>query len=378
MKPEQTITAIGLMSGTSMDGVDAAMVVTDGVSAAPSGPAVERPYNNAERRLIRAAIDAAAELDGELDKDQDLPPIMNQAADCVVAAHVEAVEMLLEKAAIDRRHIAIAGFHGQTVLHRPHQAWTLQIGDGAALAAAIGIDVVSQFRLADMAAGGEGAPLAPLYHQALAANGGLSPPWAVLNLGGVGNVTFLGRKGVLTAFDTGPGNALIDDWMQDRTGQSMDRDGALAATGRVDEAALSRLMRHDYFNAPVPKSLDRNSFSSAGLAHLSDADGAATLAAFTVRAVDAARAHLPEQPQSWIICGGGRRNNLLMRLMSERLPGQVLSAEQAGWRGDFIEAEAFAFLAVRACKGLPLSEPGTTGVPRPVSGGVLHRVSSGD
>ncbi len=368
---DHAMTAIGLMSGTSMDGVDAAMLRTDGVRAEPLGPALERPYRPEERDLLKAAIKAAAGLQ----RTGPRPAVIGKAAAMVVAAHAEAVESLLAKAGTARGDVDIVGFHGQTVLHRPAEAWTWQIGDGAALAAATGIDVVSRFRQADLAAGGEGAPFAPLYHQALAARSCLAPPWAVLNLGGVGNVTYLGADGRLLAFDTGPGNALIDDWMLARTGRPMDEDGGLAARGRVDQAVLGALMQNAYFGAAAPKSLDRNDFSAGAAAHLSDADGAATLAAFTVEAVRAALDHLPQAPQSWVVCGGGRHNARLMRLLAERLDAKVMSAEAAGWRGDAIEAEAFAFLAVRSLRGLPLSEPGTTGVPAPLTGGVLHRAA---
>lgn len=368
MNSNKTVIAIGLMSGTSMDGVDAALVRSDGQAVEPFGPAIDRPYSKEEQKILRTALDAAAKMG----KHTPWPEELQLASSVVELAHEEAIHLLLQKAGLKRQDIRVAGFHGQTVLHRPKQGWTVQVGDGGALAKTIGIDVVSRFRQADMEAGGEGAPFAPLYHKALAAHSGLQTPIAVLNLGGVGNVTYIGQNGSLLAFDTGPGNALIDDWMRSRTGAAMDAGGRLAGSGRVNHTDIEALMSHGYFQIEPPKSLDRNDFSSKSLDHLSDADGAATLAAFTVESVRSGLEYLEEAPEDWIVCGGGRKNAEIMRLLARRLPGRVRSCDAIGWRGDFIEAEAFAYLAVRSLRGLPLSLPGTTGVARPVTGGQLH------
>jgi len=278
---------------------------------------------------------------------------------------------LLEEAELAPSDIALVGFHGQTILHRPSERRTWQIGDGATLARVTGIAVVNDFRAADVAAGGQGAPFVPLYHQVLAR--GMTRPVVVVNIGGVANVTFVGVKDELMAFDTGPGNAAIDDWAFAHTGEPVDRDGRLARAGRVDEAVLADLLDNPRFRQLPPKSLDRLDFPMSAVEGLSAADGAATLTAFTAAAIARAQEHLPQTPKAWIICGGGRHNPVLMEALRARLPGDVMAAEDVGWRGDYLEAEAFAYLAVRSVKGLPLSLPSTTGVPHPMTGGVLHR-----
>jgi anhydro-N-acetylmuramic acid kinase len=288
--------------------------------------------------------------------------------------HAEAVEALLNESATPRADVAVIGFHGHTILHRPQQGQTWQIGDGALLAARSGIAVVNDFRTNDVAAGGQGAPLTPIYHAALA--DALARPLAILNLGGVGNVTWIGEDGGLLAFDTGPGNALIDDWLLRHTGRPIDLDGALAQTGQIDGEALRAFQGHPYFAKCPPKSLDRDDFAKiAGLlvGGLSVADGAATLGAFTCAAVDLARAHFPAPPRRWLVCGGGRHNPFLMEGLRRRLGAPVDPVDAVGWDGDALEAQAFAFLAVRSLKGLPLTWPGTTGVARPLGGGRVHR-----
>jgi anhydro-N-acetylmuramic acid kinase len=282
--------------------------------------------------------------------------------------------------------VDLVGFHGQTVLHEPAAGRTIQIGDPARLARRLGIAVVHDFRAADVAAGGQGAPLVPLYHAALARElpHDVGRPLAVLNLGGVGNLTWIGadpgggEDPPLIAFDTGPGNALIDDWVRTRTGRPFDDDGRLAAGGRIDAARLAAWLGHPHFLAPPPKSLDRDAFAHvlADAQDLEPADGAATLAALTAAAVAAALPLLPAPPRRWLIAGGGRRNPVLMRMLAARLsapgaPVVVEPVEAVGWRGDALEAEAFAFLAVRSVRRMPLSLPMTTGVPRPQPGGRL-------
>jgi anhydro-N-acetylmuramic acid kinase len=281
----------------------------------------------------------------------------------------------MDEAGLTAADVAVIGFHGHTILHRPDARRTWQIGDGALLARLTGIDVVADFRAADVAAGGQGAPFAPLYHAALCH--ALDKPVAVLNLGGVGNVTWIGADDRLLAFDTGPGNALLDDWAQRHTGKPCDENGALAAAGRVDAAVLGRLLGHPYFAKAPPKSLDRDDFTADAVAGLSAADGAATLAAFTCGAVAAARAHFPAPARRWVVTGGGRHNPVLMRGLAAALRVPVEPIEAIGADGDVLEAQAFAFLAVRSLRGLPLSVPGTTGVPRPMPGGRLFKASGG-
>ena len=349
--------ALGLMSGTSADGVDAALIQTDGDTVQGFGPALTLPYPPDLRRAVldvmanphRAEHDPLPELEAALTK-----------------ANAEAARMVMAQCG----PIDVVGMHGQTLLHRPDRRFTRQIGDGAALARALGVTVVNRFRDADVAAGGQGAPLAPLFHQALLA--GQPGPVAVLNLGGVANITYVDGA-VLLAFDTGPASALLDDWVMRRTGAAFDADGALAASGVVDRAVLARLLSHPYFDRPPPKSLDRNAFPIEAVEGLATADGAATLAAFTVASVAQALDHLPAPPRRWLVGGGGRHNATLMRGLGAALSAPVEPVEALGWDGDALEAQAFGFLAVRTLRGLPLSLPGTTGVPAPMPGGVVHQ-----
>jgi anhydro-N-acetylmuramic acid kinase len=363
--------ALGLMSGTSLDGVDAAIVETDGESAVVPGPSLAVPYTPEERAILRAALEAAKTWE----PDAPMPQAVAEAERLLTLAHAQAVRTLLKQANLKPEDIDVIGFHGQTVLHQPDRRRTVQIGMGAELARLTGIDVVNDFRSADVAAGGHGAPLVPLYHQALVKSLGTKESVAVINIGGVGNVTYVGSDGTLIAFDTGPGNALIDDWAHRHTDIPVDKDGALAAEGEVDVDALEKLMDNPFFDLTPPKSLDRFSFSPDPVDHLSPQDGAATLTAFTVEAIARGLAHIPGMPTRFIVCGGGRHNPTLMKMLSRRLQGGVLPAEDVGWRGDDVEAEAFAYLAVRSLKGLPLSLPTTTGVPEPMRGGKLHRAS---
>jgi anhydro-N-acetylmuramic acid kinase len=359
--------AIGLMSGTSMDGIDVALVETDGVSRSLFGATSFLPYNDADRGLLRDALADAVHLQARGARSA----ILAAAETMVTERHAEAVERFLGQAAVDRSTIEIIGFHGQTVVHRPKLRLTVQIGDGAGLARRLAIPVVYDFRAADIEAGGEGAPLAPAFHRALVEAAGIMDPVALLNIGGVANVTLvpgLGREPV--ACDTGPGNALLDDLMLARTGSPIDRDGRTAATGRVDEAALSRLLADPYFALPAPKSLDRNAFSRAAVEHLATADAAATLTAFTAASVAAAMPLLPATPTQLIVCGGGARNATLMRELRRRLQCPITTAHSHNWSIDSLEAQAFAYLAVRSVRQLPLTFPTTTGVKEPITGGL--------
>jgi anhydro-N-acetylmuramic acid kinase len=346
---------IGLMSGTSLDGVDAAWLTTDGERIGRLGPALTLSYDEGLRAALRRLLDRAPTL---APNDAALA----EAAARLTRRHAEAVAALGMAA-------DIVGFHGQTILHRPAERRTWQIGDAALLARLTGLPVAHDFRSADVAAGGEGAPLAPVFHAALA--DGLEQPLAVLNIGGVANVTWLGADGALLACDTGPGNGPLDDWARRHTGAPCDKDGALAAAGQADAAVLAQLLSHPYFARPAPKSLDRLEFSAtlaaSGLARLPPADGAATLVAFLAEAV--ARTPLPAPPRRWLVTGGGRRNPAIMAALRARLPAPVAPVEAVGWDGDALEAQCFALLAVRVRRGLPLSFPGTTGVARPLPGG---------
>jgi anhydro-N-acetylmuramic acid kinase len=362
--------AIGLMSGTSLDGVDIAAVSTDGERITALGPRGYRPYAEAERALLRQALAEATALDDRAAR----PGALARAEELVTAAHGEAVARFLAEHDI---RPDIIGFHGQTVLHRPERRLTVQIGAGETLARLTGIPVAYDFRAADVAAGGQGAPLVPVFHRALAASLDRPRPLMVLNVGGVANVTWLGGEGDdPIACDTGPGNALIDDFMRARSGAAFDESGETAARGAVDEAWLARALADPFFAEPPPKSLDRNAFAAnvETLDELSLEDGAATLAAFTAATVARIVEHLPRPPRSVIVAGGGARNRTLMHMLAERLaPATVETAEAVGWSADALEAQAFAFLAARHVRGLPITFPGTTGVARAMTGGVMAR-----
>jgi anhydro-N-acetylmuramic acid kinase len=361
--------AIGLMSGTSMDGVDIAYVETDGDGGLSFGPVGFCPYSDADRALLRMALAAAAGLE-----QRDLRPgVLAEAERMVTDRHAEAVEIFLKDNAIDPAAVTVVGFHGQTVLHRPKSRLTVQIGDGPALAARLGVDVAYDFRGADIAAGGEGAPIVPVFHRALVAAAGLGGEVALLNIGGVANVTYISEGEEPIACDTGPGNALIDDLMLQRTGAPIDRHGHAAARGRVNEAVLLRLLAHPFFEVHPPKSLDRNAFSLNLISNLSTEDAAATLTAFTAASVLRLFPHLPKEPRLLIVCGGGARNPILVRELVMRLPCKVTTAGAVGWSSDSLEAQAFGFLAARVMEGRPLTFPTTTGVAAPTPGGRLAR-----
>ncbi|MDP1841657.1 MAG: anhydro-N-acetylmuramic acid kinase [Reyranella sp.] len=350
---------LGLMSGTSVDGVDVALIETDGERIASLGPCLTVPYADDVRRLIRAAFGA------------ELPSDSTRAAErAVTEAHAAAVRRWSAEQGIALSTIDLVGFHGQTITHRPEKRFTWQIGDGAALARSLGVRVVNDLRGADVAAGGQGAPLVPVYHAALAAD--LPRPLAVVNVGGVANVTWVGADESLLAFDTGPGNGPIDDWCMRRAGQRYDKDGMLAATGTVDRTRLEHFSEHRFFERIPPKSLDRGDFGDAWAEGLGAVDGAATLTAGTARALALAARHFPAPVVQWVICGGGARNPTLLRMIAEETRGKVVTAAELGWDGDGLEAQAFGFLAVRSLRGLPITFPTTTGAPQPLTGGTLH------
>ncbi|MFA6266919.1 MAG: anhydro-N-acetylmuramic acid kinase [Pseudolabrys sp.] len=363
--------AIGLMSGTSLDGVDVAALDSDGERVYRFGPTGYRPYSDDERTLLRQALTDARSL---IDRNAR-PGVLAEAEAFITRAHAEAVEAFLAGEGIARENVAIVGVHGQTVLHRPAERLTVQIGDGAALAKRLGVSVAYDFRAADVAAGGQGAPLVPIFHRALARDLDRPHPIAVLNIGGVANVTFV-DGGHPIACDTGPGNALIDDFMRAKTGAPLDRDGDQAARGTVDEAFVVRVLAHPFFGLPCPKSLDRNDFALANIAlpELSVADGAATLSALTAASVARVVTKLPATPKTWIVAGGGARNPTLMKMLATRLaPATVETADAAGWSSQSIEAQAFAYLAMRTLNGLPITFPQTTGAPKAMTGGVVVR-----
>jgi anhydro-N-acetylmuramic acid kinase len=351
--------ALGLMSGTSVDGVDVALIETDGERLASLGPVLTVPYTDDVRRVIRAAFGA--------EQPNEATAAAEQA---VTEAHLDAVRRWSRESGVALSTLDIVGFHGQTITHRPEKCFTWQIGDGGVLAKALGVRVVNDLRGADVLAGGQGAPLVPIYHAALVRD--LPRPLAVMNIGGVANVTWIGVDDTLLAFDTGPGNGPIDDWCARRAGRRFDKDGALAASGKVDRSRLERFSEHRYFARKPPKSLDRGDFNDAWAAGLSAADGAATLTRGTARAIALAARHFPAPVTQWVIAGGGARNPALLKAIAEETRGKIVTADSLGWNGDALEAQAFGFLAVRSLRGLPISFPGTTGAPRPMTGGRLN------
>jgi len=352
----QSLRAIGLMSGTSLDGVDAAWLETDGELVKAFGPATTLFYEDDLRADLRRLLDLAPGLAAD-------DPFLKRVEERLTRDHALAVSVI-------GRAADVIGFHGQTILHAPAQRRTWQIGDAALLARLTRMLVVHDFRTADVAAGGEGAPLVPLFHAALARE--LEKPLLVVNIGGVANVTWLGAEGEIIACDTGPGNGPLDDLAQKHLGAAYDKDGAFAASGRVDEDRLRALLAHPYFARPAPKSLDRLSFSALiaqATEGLAPRDAAATLAAFCAAAI--AAAPVPQAPKRVLVAGGGRHNGAIMRALAARFACPVEAVEAAGWNGDALEAQCFAYLAVRSLRGLPLSLPSTTGVPAPMPGGVL-------
>ena len=364
------LTAIGLMSGTSLDGVDVALIETDGRKVRAFGPCGYRPYTETERRLLRQALYEAADLSDRCAR----PGILREAEHAVTLAHAEAVAAFTAQNRISIQDVDIVGFHGQTVLHRPERGLTVQIGDAAALAKVIHVPVMHDFRAADVAAGGQGAPFVPVYHRALAQSLEREGPIVVVNIGGVSNITYIDGADILIACDTGPGNALLDDHMYRVMNAPFDTEGRTAAQGKVDEAWVARALTLPFFALPPPKSLDRNDFAALKVGAVAPADGAATLTALTAAAIARIVPLLPKVPKSWIVAGGGARNHTMMRMLRERLaPASVEVADMLGWASDAIEAQAFGFLAARGLKGLPLSYPATTGVPLPMTGGVIAR-----
>jgi len=357
--------ALGLMSGTSLDGVDAALIRTDGNDVFERGDSLTLPYNDAQRVRIRDSV----YMRGDLAKIEQE----------VTLLHADAVKALLKKAGRKPKDVRVIGFHGQTIAHRPQEGITWQMGNGALLAEKTGIDVVCDFRRRDVAAGGQGAPLVPLYHAALVKH--MELPVVVLNLGGSANITWVGRSENtgddllaldIMAFDTGPGNVLINEWALRHTGLDMDKDGALAFAGKADDAIVASYLSDPFFRQHPPKSLDRNYFTLDRVETLSKEDGSATLTAFTAASVEAAQHYFPAPARHWYVAGGGRHNPALMQAIAARLP-HVKPADTLGWQGDALEAQAFAYLAVRSLKGLPLTLPTTTGGNRAVTGGAHYR-----
>ncbi len=365
-----------------MDGIDVALVDTDGENIVDRGQSASYAYSPSFRKLLAAGLETAANLTLR----KELPQSLQSLEQELTEFHVEAVEKFLTDTGMDRGSLDLIGFHGQTVLHRPDDALTVQLGDGQALADRTAIPVIYDMRANDMTKGGQGAPLVPAYHQALAANlpDGYSGrfPVAFVNIGGIGNITWIGADDTILAFDTGPGNTLIDQWVTANAGIPFDQGGAIASEGFVDLAIATRYLKSDYFRQAGPKSLDRFDFEPLEPGALTLEDGARTLAYVTAASIVKACDHLPEPPALWIISGGGAHNLTILQDMRDLLAdsdlkadqdARVVSAQEAGFDGDAMEAEAWAYLAVRCFRGLTITWPGTTGISEPSSGGVLAR-----
>lgn len=367
---DKVLRAIGLMSGTSMDGIDVAMLETDGANLVRLGPTAAIPYRAVFRDRLRQAMADGVGLSDRTARPGCLRDVERELTDL----HAAAATTFMSDNGLTAGDIDVVGFHGHTVWHTPPtinmRGITVQIGDGDALSKAIGIPVAFDIRANDVAAGGQGAPLVPVYHRALAAD---IPqrPLAIVNVGGVANITWIGARGELLAFDTGPGNALLDDFMRAKTNHDYDASGDFAAGGSINEDALEVLLMDAFFYAPPPKSADRNAFAATAVDALPNRDAAATLTTFTAETIARAVRHLPQEPTLWVIAGGGRKNLTLMKMLAERVENAVVPAEAVDWRGDTLEAEAWAYLAARVVKGLPLTYPGTTGVANPTLGGRL-------
>jgi len=369
-KPNEPTWSVGLMTGTVLDGnIDVAMLKTNGEQVLEFGPAVLATYETSVMDLLRQSLAQALEWQFKGPE----PTIFRDAEAALTEAQAEAVQQLVEQSGMSMCDIGVIGFHGQTVLHRrptvERSGCTRQLGDGQLMADTLKVPVAFDFRSADVAAGGQGAPLAPIYHAALMRRLELDSESAVLNLGGVANITWWDSHDGLVAFDTGPANAPLNDFVSKHGLGNMDRDGKLASRGVVDEDKLQALLMHPYLDEPYPKSLDRFDFSANMAEGYSVVDGAALLTAFTAAAVGLALDKLPSRPTQLVVCGGGRHNPVLMQELNKRANVEVVLSDAIGLRGDMVEAECFAFLGVRVLRALPISFPSTTGVRAPLIGG---------
>jgi len=368
------VTAIGLMSGTSLDGIDVALLRTDGEAAVERGPSMGCSYDAAFRRRLQRALETAKVIGERGERPGDLAEIERE----LTLRHAEAVRAFLAGNDLKPADVDVIGFHGQTVLHRPNLGLTVQLGDGDLLARETGIDVVYDMRANDMVHGGQGAPLIPAYHAALAAGLSRAGGEAVVfvNIGGISNITFVGSGSEIVAYDSGPGNTLIDQWVEAHAGIPYDQGGMIASEGRVDAGLAERYLGHSFFTDTVRRSLDRNDFRPPEGTEASLEDGARTLAHVTAAAILRSARHLPQRPKLYVVCGGGRLNRVIMgdlAALAEAEGAEVVAAEAVDLNGDSMEAEAWAYLAVRSLRGLPLTFPATTGVKTPVTGGLLRK-----
>lgn len=344
------------MTGTSCDGLDLAYMITNGAAQFTLGPAITIPFSDEYRNTLRQRVTLGAErhfMDDALAKD-------------IANHHAHHIKEFMQH---NQLEVDAIGFHGQTVWHDPANGVTVQLGDCQHLANQLNIQVVGQMRQNDVANGGQGAPLAPIYHQAMAVD--LPKPSVFLNIGGVANLTYIDENSLI-AGDIGPGNALIDDWMQVHTGIAQDTNGICAQKGFPNQSLLKEWLQDPFFAQPLPKSLDRLYFHKFlnDCQNLTLEDGAATLTNFTVECVIKSLELLPEVPQQLIVCGGGCHNPVLMQLLRQNF-AKVITATDLGYNGNAIEAQLIAYLAARFFEKLPSSFPSTTGVVGPTIAGQL-------
>ena len=356
-----------------MDGIDIAFLRTDGRDEIERGPALEIAYPSAFRKRLASALEDARSITSREERPGNLADVERE----ITLLHADAVARFMRENKVTSKDVQVIGFHGQTVLHRPLQGLTVQIGDGALLAQETGIPVVYDMRANDMTHGGEGAPLVPVYHAALSRNLPKGDfPVVFVNIGGISNLTYVGADGTLIAFDSGPGNTLIDQWVEGQAGIPFDQGGAIASEGHVIALLAKRYLDHSFFEGDKRRSLDRNDFRSPEPGEAGLHDGARTLAHVTAAAILKSVGHLPQRPKRYVVCGGGRLNRVIMddlRTMAGDEGAQVLIADDVGLNGASMEAEAWAYLAVRSLQGLPLTFPGTTGVSEPITGGILAK-----
>ena len=363
-------TAIGLMSGTSMDGIDVALLRTDGETRVERGEFLGISYEPAFRERLKQALEEAKAIR----ERKERPGTLHEVEEELTRRHAEAVHTFLHQQSLSPSDIDAIGFHGQTVLHRPEQGLTVQLGRGQFLADLTAIPVVYDMRANDMIHGGQGAPLVPAYHAALAGTLEMPErPVCFVNIGGISNLTFIGTEGSILAFDSGPGNTLIDQWVEAHAGVPFDQGGMIASEGRIVPAIAETYLAHPFFTAARRRSLDRNDFLPPRSDQAELADGARTLAYVAAASIIRLAGHLPQKPALYVICGGGRLNPVIMndlKGLAKEQGARVVTADEAGLDGDAMEAEAWAYLAVRSLRGLPLTFPGTTGVGKPTAGGV--------
>ena len=363
--------AIGLMSGTSLDGIDAALIKSDGVNVMHYGIPLSRPYDRHEHGILKITLSEARCEGQPTNKNTNI----NETSKMITDLHIEVVKTLLRQNDLSPIDIDVIGFHGQTLLHNPGEGWSWQIGDGNQLSKELGIQVVSDFRKYDVSNGGQGAPLVPVYHKAVFSGRGVKYPIGLINFGGVANVTWIGsdKTDDLIAFDTGPANALLDDWVRRNTDYIYDKDGIFSQHGTIHQGLIEKWINNDYFKQPPPKSLDRDYFNVDEVNSLSLEDGAATLAGFSVACLKEAINIYPKKVNNWYVSGGGAHNPTIMTMLNEVLGENVKTLNTIGLDGDYIEAEAFGYMAVRRLYDLPITFPGTTGISSPSTGGVISK-----